>query len=237
MTPRKNAWSRESAANDGLTLVTGLGTRNEVQQRQHREYRDEREGDPYRVGLCEPDVQKDLGDQTDGAHDEGEQPYDDRLSCEEGGDATCFSWVATRGTLTVPHDPYPRALGAVTLQEVQSAAVEHALLDRILPPRGPHGELSEFVRQDESADRRADAEEERAVGEYQERVLCGAVDALAVVRIFFDEGEEEDLDDGEQRCLLMGVERGGRRIDLMRVWRMDHVKKGAYHYGRYLICC
>ncbi len=66
----------------------------------------------------------------------------------------------------MPHDPYPRALGAVTLQQVQRAAVEHALLDRILLSRCPHGELSELIRQDESAGRRADAEEERAVCEY-----------------------------------------------------------------------
>ena len=68
--------------------------------------------------------------------------------------------------LTMPHDPYPRALGAVSLQQVQSAAVEHALLDRVLFSRCPHGELSELIRQDESADRRADAEEECGVCEY-----------------------------------------------------------------------
>jgi hypothetical protein len=66
----------------------------------------------------------------------------------------------------MPHDPYPRALGAVSLQEVQSAAVEHPLLDRVLFSRCPHGELSEFIREDESADRRADTEEQRAVCEY-----------------------------------------------------------------------
>jgi hypothetical protein len=67
----------KSAANlgdDALTLVAGLGTRNEVQQRQHRKYRNERKGDPHRVGLCEPNVQKHLRDHANGAHDEGEQP-------------------------------------------------------------------------------------------------------------------------------------------------------------------
>ena len=33
-------------------------------------------------------------------------------------------------------------------------------------------------------------------------MLGGVVDALAVVRIVFDQSEKEDLDDGEQRCLL-----------------------------------
>jgi hypothetical protein len=37
-------------------------------------------------------------------------------------------WVAQRA-LTMPHDPNPRALSAVTLQQVQRAAVEHALLN------------------------------------------------------------------------------------------------------------
>jgi hypothetical protein len=37
-------------------------------------------------------------------------------------------WVAQMA-LTMPHDPDPRALSAVTLQQVQRAAVEHTLLN------------------------------------------------------------------------------------------------------------
>jgi len=85
---------------------------------------------------------------------------------EEGGTQRVFGGPQRGETLTMPHDPYPRALGAVTLQQVQSAAVEHALLYRILFSRRPYGELSELIRQDESADRRADAEEQGAVCEY-----------------------------------------------------------------------
>ena len=59
------------------------------------------------------------------------------------------------GKLTVPHDPYPRALGAVGAQKVQGAAVEDALLDRVLLAGGAHGELAELVGQDEAADRGA----------------------------------------------------------------------------------
>lgn len=145
----------------------------------------------------------------------------------------------------MPHDPYPRALGAVSLQEVQSAAVEHALLDRVLFSRGAHGQLPELVRQDESADRGADGEEQRGVGEYEERVLGGAVDALAVVRVVFDEREEEDLDEREQRRLSIKWFRSGgggcRRFS--NFWALcdatddRHVKKGAYHYGRDLVRC
>lgn len=66
----------------------------------------------------------------------------------------------------MPHDPDPRALGAVGAQEVQGAAVEDALLDRVLLAGRSHGELAELVRQDQAADRGAQTEEERAVGEY-----------------------------------------------------------------------
>jgi hypothetical protein len=59
------------------------------------------------------------------------------------------------GKLTVPHDPYPRALGAVGAQKVQGAAVEDALLDRVLLAGGAHGELAELVGQDQAADRGA----------------------------------------------------------------------------------
>ena len=46
-------------------------------------------------------------------------------------------------------------------------------------------------------------------------MLCGVVDTLAVVRIVFDESEEEDLEDREQRCLLMV--KGVVEIGFMRV--------------------
>jgi hypothetical protein len=55
----------------------------------------------------------------------------------------------------VPHDPDPRALGAVGAQEVQGAAVEDALLDRVLLAGRAHGELAELVGQDQAADRGA----------------------------------------------------------------------------------
>ena len=32
------------------------------------------------------------------------------------------------GSLTMPHDPYPRALGPVALQQVQRSTIEQALL-------------------------------------------------------------------------------------------------------------
>jgi hypothetical protein len=89
----------------------------------------------------------------------------------------------------MPHDPDPRAFGAVTLQQVQRATVEHALLDRVRFAGGPDGERAEFVRQDEPADGCAEGEEERAVGEYQQRVPRGAGGASVVVRIVLDEGE------------------------------------------------
>jgi hypothetical protein len=97
----------------------------------------------------------------------------------------------------MPHDPDPRALGAETLQQVQRAAVEHALLNGVLFSRGPHGELPEFVGKDESADRCADAEEQRAIREYQECMLGRVGDALAVIRVVFYEGEQVDLDSRE----------------------------------------
>jgi hypothetical protein len=103
----------------------------------------------------------------------------------------------------VPHDPDPRALSAVRAQKVQGAAVEDALLDRVLLAGGAHGELAELVREDEAADRGADAEEEGAVGEYEERVPRGPVEVLVdVVRLVFDERQEVDLDDYEECCLL-----------------------------------
>jgi len=97
----------------------------------------------------------------------------------------------------VPHDPDPRAFGPVALQEVQRAAVEQALLYGVPFAGREHGELAEFVREDEAADGRADAEEEREIREYQERVLRAVSDAPVEIRLVFDEGEEVDLDDGE----------------------------------------
>jgi len=168
----------QSTVNDAvggrLIITTASGERYKVQQGEHGEERNEREGDSHGVGLFEPDVEEHLGDEGNGACDEGEQP--------------------------VPHDPDPRALGAVSAQEVEGAAVgEDALLDQVLLAGRAHGELAELVREDEAADRGADAEEEGAVGEYEERVSGGWGDALpgAVVRVVFEEGEELDLDDYE----------------------------------------
>jgi hypothetical protein len=59
---------------NAIALVAGLGTRYEVQQGQHGEQRDERKGDPHGIGLFHPNVQKYLGDQRNGARNEGEQP-------------------------------------------------------------------------------------------------------------------------------------------------------------------
>jgi len=96
----------------------------------------------------------------------------------------------------VPHDPDPRALGPVALQQVQCAAIEQALLYGVPFPGGPHWELPELVREDESADCCADAEEQREIGEYQERVLRAISDDASVEICFvFDEGEKVDLDD------------------------------------------
>jgi hypothetical protein len=95
----------------------------------------------------------------------------------------------------MPHDPDPRAFGPVALQEVQRAAVEQALLYGVPFTGGAHGELTELVREDESADCRADAEEQREIREYEERVLRAVSDASVEIRVVFDEGEEVDLDD------------------------------------------
>ena len=65
-----------SAIRDANTLVTALGMRDKVQQWQHGEYRHECKGDSHRIGLYEPNVQKHLGDQRNGAQNEGEEPYD-----------------------------------------------------------------------------------------------------------------------------------------------------------------
>ena len=100
-----------------------------------------------------------------------------------------------RGTLTVPHDPYPRAFGPVALQQVQCAAVEQALLYGVPFAGGAHGEFAELVREDESADRRAHAEKQREIREYQEGVLRAGSDASVEIRFVFNEGEEVDLDD------------------------------------------
>lgn len=97
----------------------------------------------------------------------------------------------------MPHDPNPRALGPVALQQVQRAAVEQALLYGVPFPGGAHGELPELVREDEPADRRADAEEQREIREYQESVIRASIADASVVeiRVVFDEGEEVDLDE------------------------------------------
>lgn len=77
------------------------------------------------------------------------------------------------------------------------------MLDWVLLAGGAHGELAELVREDKAADRGAHAEEERAIGEYEERVPRGFVGVpRGVVRCVFDEREQVDFDDYEERCLL-----------------------------------
>lgn len=71
----------------------------------------------------------------------------------------------------MPHYPYPRALGPIALQQVQRAAIEQALLYRVPFAGGAHGELTKLVRENEPADCRADAEEQREIGKYQESML------------------------------------------------------------------
>ena len=95
----------------------------------------------------------------------------------------------------MPHDPDPRAFSPVALQQVQCAAVEQAVLYGVAFAGGTHGERAELVREDESADGRAHAEEEREIREYQERVLRAVSNAAVEIRLVFDEGEEVNLDD------------------------------------------
>lgn len=56
-------------------FTTALGARYKVQQGEHGEKRNERERDSHRVGLFDPNVEEHLGDEGNGACDEGEQPW------------------------------------------------------------------------------------------------------------------------------------------------------------------
>ena len=98
-------------------------------------------------------------------------------------------------SLTMPHDPYPRALGPIALQQVQRTAIKQALLYGVPFARSAHGKLAEFVCEYEAADCRTDAEEQREIGEYEERVLRAASDAPVEIRLVFDEGEKVHFDD------------------------------------------
>ena len=75
---------------------------------------------------------------------------------------------------------------------VQRTAIEwsRVLLIKVPSPGGSHWELLKIVREGESADGRADAEEQTEIGEYQEGVLRAVSDGTLVeIRIVFDEGE------------------------------------------------
>jgi hypothetical protein len=99
------------------------------------------------------------------------------------------------GSLTVPHDPYPRALDAIALQQVKGAAIEQALSYGVLFAGCAHGEVAKLDREYEAADCCADAEEQRKIGEYEERVLRAVSDGSVEIRLVFDEGEKLHFDD------------------------------------------
>ena len=55
-------------------FTPALGARYKVQQGEHGEQRNEREGDSHRIGLFKPNVEEHLGDEGNSACDEAEQP-------------------------------------------------------------------------------------------------------------------------------------------------------------------
>ena len=95
----------------------------------------------------------------------------------------------------MPHDPYPRALGPIALEQVQRAAIKQALLYGVPFAGSTHGKLAEFVCEYEAADCRADAEEQRKIGEYEERVFRVVSDAPMEICLIFDEREKVHFDD------------------------------------------